>query len=286
MPSLHPTPYPALNGLLRELANGARTILGDNFTGAYLQGSLAIGDFDEHSDIDFLIVIEEELTDAQLSALQSLHRRLYGLGGRYPPDCPTPTRILAPDHWETSLEGTYFPRQLLKRPGPARVRPWYLDNGSTTLERSDHDDTLVVRWTLRERGITLAGPAPRSLIDPIPDDAMRQEVRATMHLIETLLADSFWNSRFGQPFAVLTFCRMLQTLATGTITSKRAGAVWGREKLDRQWHGLIERAWNARGHGHVSEPADPNEFARTREFIRYAIAESDRLLSALIPPLQ
>jgi hypothetical protein len=51
-----PTAYPELNATLAELVAGATSILGENFCGAYLQGSFAIGDADEHSDVDFLIV--------------------------------------------------------------------------------------------------------------------------------------------------------------------------------------------------------------------------------------
>jgi hypothetical protein len=276
MTAEHPTPYPALNGLLLELVTSVKAILGDTFTGAYLQGSLAIGDFDEHSDIDFLVVIEEELDESQLSALQSMHARIYGLGGRYPPDCPTRTRVLEADHWETSLEGSYFPRRSLKRHDPVGGQQWFLDNGCRSLEWSDHDDTLVVRWTVRERGVILSGPDPKSLIDPIPVDALRHEILATMVIIENSMSEPFWNSGFGQPFAVMTYCRMLHTLATGTIQSKRAGVLWGHETLDRRWAGLIQRAWDSRGIGHVSQPPDAEDFKSTLEFIKYAMDESRR----------
>ncbi|PYN82823.1 MAG: hypothetical protein DMD96_04780 [Candidatus Rokuibacteriota bacterium] len=39
---------------------------------------------------------------------------------------------------------------------------------------------------------------------------------------------------------VLSFCRMLQTLETGRVESKRAGALWALRSLERQWSGLIE----------------------------------------------
>jgi hypothetical protein len=271
---MNPTPYPALNGLLLELVSNAKAILGDKIAGAYLQGSLAIGDFDEHSDIDFLVVIEDQITESELSALQSLHARIHGLSGKYRPDCPVRKGTLAPNHWETSLEGSYFPRDLLNRLDAPGEKQWYLDNGSNILERSDHDNTLVVRWTLREHGITLFGPEPKSLITPIPVHALRCEVVATMHKIEAVISDPYYCSAFGQPFAVLTFCRMLQTLDTGKIHSKLSGVLWGQEKLNRRWSGLIQRAWDTRGQVHVSQPADPAAYQSTLEFIQYAIEES------------
>jgi predicted nucleotidyltransferase len=52
-----PTPYPDVNEVLLTLLDNVRAILGDYFTGMYLYGSLASGDFDpRRSDIDFLVV--------------------------------------------------------------------------------------------------------------------------------------------------------------------------------------------------------------------------------------
>src|SRR6201999_2971249 len=105
-----------------------------------------------------------------------------------------------------NLEGSYVPAAILRRwsaeprdppgetrgpdwgdPGtsgsPARGYPfWYLDHGSKVLVRSEHDNTRVVRWCLREKGITLAGPDPKSLIDPVAPEALKAEVRATLDL--------------------------------------------------------------------------------------------------------
>jgi predicted nucleotidyltransferase len=51
-----PTAFPDLNEVLRELVSSVQAILGENFCGAYLQGSFAVGDADEHSDVDFIVV--------------------------------------------------------------------------------------------------------------------------------------------------------------------------------------------------------------------------------------
>jgi hypothetical protein len=56
-----PTPYPELNSVLQDLVDNVQTVLGVKFVGAYLQGSFAVGDFDLHSDVDFIMVTEEEL---------------------------------------------------------------------------------------------------------------------------------------------------------------------------------------------------------------------------------
>ena len=64
-----PTAYAELNIVLGELVGSAQEILGDHFVGAYLQGSFAVGDYDHHSDVDFIMVLEKALSDDEVHAL-------------------------------------------------------------------------------------------------------------------------------------------------------------------------------------------------------------------------
>ena len=57
-PARRPTPFSDLNAVLAVLVDGVRERLGDNFIGAYLQGSFAVGDADQHSDCDFIVVLD------------------------------------------------------------------------------------------------------------------------------------------------------------------------------------------------------------------------------------
>ena len=123
--------------------------------------SLALRDADQHSEVDFIVVTEGEVTSKQQAELQALHKTLYAL--------QTP--------WAQHLEGSYVPRQVLRRPDAVRRPLLYLDNGATQFALDNHDNTTVVRWSLRERGVVLAGPPPRELIDPISADALRDDVR-------------------------------------------------------------------------------------------------------------
>ena len=242
-----PTPYPELNAVLQELVESIESILGENFTGAYLQGSFAVGDFDLHSDVDFTIAIHQPLSADQVQALQDMHGRIFDL------DCG----------WAQHLEGSYFPVQVLRRPPVRGEQLWYLDNGSRELVRSEHCNTLVVRWQVREHGITLAGPSPATLIDPVPSDALRREIHAVIHdWGEEILADpARYNNRFYQGFIVLSYCRMLHSLHTGEVRSKRGGAGVGESHLDPAWAGLIDRAWDTRPNPEISvkQPADPED---------------------------
>ena len=79
LPAVEPTPYDDLNEFLAELVQQQQAILGDNFIGVYLQGSFAVGGFDRHSDVDFIAVINEDISDSHLDLLQEMHHRIFHL---------------------------------------------------------------------------------------------------------------------------------------------------------------------------------------------------------------
>lgn len=265
-----PTHDPELDTVLAALVQGVQAALGDTLVGVYLQGSFATGDWDAYSDVDWIVAISRELSNDQVTALQSLHRCLYGL------ESP----------WAQHLEGSYFPTALLRHHDPTHTPLWYLDNGAQELILSDHCNTLVVRWQVREQGIALTGPPPTELIDPVPADALRSEIRETMRDWSAMFLDTPQeiDNRWYQPFVVLSYCRMLHTLAIGSVESKRAGAQWASGALHQRWNGLIRRAWAERPDPEkkTRQPADPDDLQTTLAFVRYAIrqAEQDDLSAA------
>jgi predicted nucleotidyltransferase len=264
-----PTPYPELNAVLRELVESLQAALGDTLVAVCLQGSFAVGDFDRHSDVDWVVAIEEELSATQLRSLQAMHRRLYRLESA----------------WAQHLEGSYFPKDVLRDYTQSGGQLWYLDNGSQSLVRSNHCNTVVVRWVVREKGVALTGPSPATLVDPIPVEVLRREILATIRDWgqEILAKPDPFNNRFYQSFVVLSYCRMLHDLYSGAIGSKRAGAEWAKATLDPSWAGLIDRAWDGRPNPALSirQPADPAEFRSTLEFVKYAIGVSMELAADL-----
>lgn len=279
------TAYPELNLVLEHLLAGAQAALADNFVGAYLQGSFAVGDYTPYSDCDFIVVTHEDLTPGQLAALQALHKEIH--------------RLPAP-YWRNGLEGSYAPAAILRRwsteprdpPGAPRAKDWgdpgmsgapplaypfwYLDHGSDTLVRSEHDNSQVVRWCLREKGVVLAGPDPATLVDPVSPAALKAEVRRTMDLCLAVGLEPMHLVAW-QAFWVGLFCRILHTMETGTVTSKKAAMTWAEAALDPRWSGLIARARALRkGHESAGAPADPGEVEATRAFVAYAVAYADR----------
>src|SRR5882757_5495824 len=116
-----PTPYPELNAVLEILVESVQDILSASFVGAYLQGSFAVGDFDHHSDVDFIVVVKDELSRNQVQALRSMHAHIFGLKST----------------WAQHLEGSYFPKAVLRDTAQRGKKVWYLDHGARSLIASD-----------------------------------------------------------------------------------------------------------------------------------------------------
>jgi hypothetical protein len=256
---MFPTPYPELNHVLETLVPGIQQVLGADFVGAYLQGSFALGGYDQHSDVDFVVVVERDLTSAQVAALQALHGQVFDLDSE----------------WAKHLEGSYFPREVLRPASMRGIELWYLEHGARSLVRSDHCNTLVVRWTLREKGVTLAGPPPATLVEPVSPELLRAEMFETFTSWgQQLLEDPEpYNNRFYQSFIVLSYCRFLHDLHRGYPGSKREGAEWAKAALDPVWSDLIDATWGGRPDParKIKEPADPEAFERTLGFVRHVM---------------
>ena len=161
---MFPTPFSELNQVLSDLVSRIQVILDTNLVGAYLQGSFAVGGFDLHSDVDFIVVINNELSLDHINALQEMHDQIYQLDSK----------------WAQHLEGSYFPKEILRHHSKRGIKLWYLDNGARSLIKSDHCNTILVRWVVREKGVTLTGAAPNTLVDPISNELLRADIYKTI----------------------------------------------------------------------------------------------------------
>jgi hypothetical protein len=222
------TAYPAIDETLVALLSGSRTLLGDDLFGMYLSGSLASGGFDaETSDIDFVVVTRADPRPLQ-AELGALNRRIQA----------------ACSPWAAKLEGSFLPLHAFEDFNPAAAM--FPTIGMGGWYGLDHKgiEHAVQRFTLREHGIVLTGPEPRSFIAPVGPEALQAETLQVLH--------GWWQAQHDDPtrlrrrgyqaYAVLTMCRMLYTLETGGVESKPAAARWARRRVAEPWRGPIDRA--------------------------------------------
>ena len=248
------TQFPELNELLARFLGRVRSALGDDFVGAYLTGSFALGGGDAASDCDFLVVSTDRLTPEQERAVRALHDEILDW----------------PGYWAYNLEGSYAAKADLGTLA-ALGREWlYINRGAREMEWSTHCNTEDVRWVLRERSPALAGTAAREFCCEVPGDVLRDATRPRVeHFLEELSTWATFDVSWTQRYAVAALSRMLYTLEHGEVISKQTALDWAEEVLPDEWQGLIRQVredrlvtWNA--------PPRPGSVEQTLAFAEYA----------------
>jgi hypothetical protein len=253
-----PTKYPEINKLLDLLLNSASQVLGNQLVGMYLYGSLSSGDFDpETSDIDFLVVTTSTLPDKTMADLEAMHHRIWNTDMK----------------WAGKLEGSYIPKREIKKHNPRNGPCATVNEGRFYLD-TPGSDWVIQRLIVREQGVILAGPDPKTLIDPVSAADLRRAVKG--YLYEwwfPMLEDPTWLREHGSEyhaFAILTMCRSLYTLENGTLVSKSDAAHWVQGKLGEDWSRVIDQALIAQkpGSGHYDLYRNALQLIRiTRELV-------------------
>jgi hypothetical protein len=242
--------------MLDTLLPRLQQTLGNNLVGVYLRGSLALGDFiPTTSDIDALAVTEQPIDDAAFAALAALHAEL--------------ATLLHP--FAQRLEMAYVDRINLKRFQPGR-RYATLGQGEG-LGWGEHGANWIIdRWIVREHGIVLFGPDPKSLIAPITRDDLRNAVRARLPDWADWarqVDDPDWRlPRSHKAYVVETMCRALYTLACGGVPSKPQAVVWALATLPEPWRSLVQRSQTWR----TDATYDPAIVSDVRAFVLWAAA--------------
>jgi predicted nucleotidyltransferase len=221
--------------LLGALLAGIQTVLHDNLLGVYLRGSLATGDFDAHtSDIDFLVVTQQQVLDQEFARLATMHAKLAQLPNRY----------------AQQIEGAYLDRVAVQRFRPGVYHPT-IYRGETLVRSEHHANWLLERWVVREQGVVLCGPPPGSLIDPISVWELKMAVRQRLRDWDEWANhpdDPDWLlTQSHQAYVIETMCRALGTLDMGVLLSKRQAVAWAIRHLAEPWRSTVElsQRWHA-----------------------------------------
>jgi hypothetical protein len=235
-------------------------ILSEKLVGFYLYGSLSSGDFDpESSDVDFLIVTTDEPETDVLDSLREMHTSIAVSGLPY----------------ARKVEGSYIPQAALRRydsenaKHPTMGIDWEFGVGQ------HGTNWILERAIVREKGIVVWGPSPKTLIDPVAPDELRTAVCGMLRDFwqDQLTGPDWLRPRDYQAVAILSMCRALYTISEGKVASKPEAAIWAQQALDPHWRGLIDKALVWR---HQHEADDMEEML---EFLRFAVARGLEMCS-------
>ncbi|MEO8608228.1 MAG: aminoglycoside adenylyltransferase domain-containing protein [Chloroflexota bacterium] len=250
---MNPTDNPQINTVLDILLAQMQAILGDKLVGLYLYGSLVTGDFDDTvSDIDLLAALADALDEDEFSALDAMHEKL------------------ALDYPERKdrLEIAYLSLHALQT-FKTQSSPLGIISPGTPFQIIQAGKEWLMNWYMvLTIGVTLFGPKPDTIIDPISQtefvEAIKQHVLAWRTYIQNI------DSRPGQAYAILTMCRGLYTTRNGEQVSKVRAAQWAKNQLP-EWAGLIDNAlqWRLAWRDSNADPALTLD--NTRGFVNMVI---------------
>jgi Aminoglycoside adenylyltransferase, C-terminal domain/Nucleotidyltransferase domain len=235
--------------VVREFRDRLHRELGDELVGLYLYGSLAFGDFDaDRSDVDLIAAVASPVGQRRLAALARLHA---AVARAYP-------------EWDDRIEVAYVPiiglRTFKSRTSTVAI----IEPGEPLRLKRIGRQGMIHYYLVREHGITLLGPSPRTLIDEISAEEFVDAVRAYLARWREPLAAGA--TRAAQRYAVLTMCRGLYSLAHSRPTSKNTAARWA-QKAFPEWAATIERALASPD----GVPAGRAEQQETAEFVAFAL---------------
>ena len=238
-----------------ELVSLLQDHLGAALSGLYLFGSLATGGFvPGKSDVDLLAVLDHDIAEGdELAALADLHA---GFVARYP-------------EWSDRVEVGYVSAAVLATFGGAPAGRIAVVSPGEPLNVKDAGADWVLNWhSICSGGETLAGPSPLEL-GPV----------ATARLTGARSKPSYRRGRrtsrapwvayvpVQQGYVVVTVCRALHLLETGTQATKEDAAAWAARRYP-DWAGFIDSAlrnYRADVHG-------PHE--ETIRFVEDAVSEA------------
>jgi hypothetical protein len=143
------------------------------------------------------------------------------------------------------LEGAYLPKELIRHHDPNGLECPNINEGRFIVSQLG-SDWIIQRHVIREYGVLLEGPDPKTLIDFVSADEIRQSIFGVLQeWWFPMLNDPSWlrdHQRGDRAFAVITMCRALHAIEHGAIVSKPKAIQWARIKFNDPWVQLINRA--------------------------------------------
>ncbi len=251
---MHNTAYPDIDELLSQLLQNLQVVLGKNLVGLYLYGSLVSGDFDyEISDIDLLIATAAEINKAEFAELNQLQNDF----------------VKKHKQWNGRIEIAYLSLLALKTFKTQTSQIAIISPGEPFHYKTAGKDWLMNWYFVRESGVALFGPDPKTIITPVSPAEFKQAV---------VDQSKFWRKwilktkhpRKYQAYAILTMCRALFTFKFGKQVSKKQAAVWV-QKHTPQWSALIKKALLWRQDWRNQQVNNEETFPETVKFVHFMI---------------
>lgn len=215
--------------ILDKIVDKSKQIFGAELTGVYLHGSMAMGCFQpDKSDIDFIIVIKNNITDNQ---------KLMFMNEVVELNKAAPSKGI-----ELSIVKEAYCKEFLY-PTPFELHfsnmhlQWFRDNPTDYIQKMNGTDKdLAAHFKIiKKYGIVLYG----SPIDDVFADVPRN------NYIDSILCDieEAKEEILENPvYIILNLCRVAAFLKHDLVISKKQGGEWALQNLPVKYHTLVSNA--------------------------------------------
>lgn len=204
--------------LLDEFVEFTRYIIGESLTGIYLHGSLAMGCFHpDKSDIDLIVIVEEDVSDEQKMQLMEQIVRLNGQA----PLKGLELSLVKKKYCNPFVYPTPFELHF----SPVHLR-WFREKPQDyTAKMKGMDIDLAAHFSIiRHYGIVLYGEPVEKVFAEVPREDYIDSICAD---VENAREDIVENP----VYMILNLCRVLAYLTEGLYLSKETGGKWALQKL-------------------------------------------------------
>lgn len=219
-----------IQSLLNKLVQYSCNVFKDKLVGIYLHGSLAMGCFNPvKSDIDILIVIDDEITNMEkknfMDFIIQLNDKLPSKG--------IELSIVKREYCKNFIYPTpyelHFSNMYLR---------WYRDNPIEYIEKmKGTDKDLAAHFVVtKKRGIILYGKDIEDVFGDVPHEAYFDSIKNDIVDSENQVIDN-------PTYVILNLCRVLAYVKDGLVLSKKEGGEWAIKNISNdKYVGLIKDA--------------------------------------------
>jgi hypothetical protein len=195
----------------RAFRNGLKEILGGNLYGIYIYGATVFPETRYTGDIDFHVILNGALTDAERDEINKLHE---SLARDFPP-------------LGKEMDGYYILLEDAKRKSPPRSQRW---------KRATDNAWALHREHIRAgRCVVLEGPDPTQLYAATSWSELAEALWSELEYVKRHLEEY-------PAYCVLNLCRLIYSFRIrDVVISKTAAGDWAEETYP-QWSELIQIA--------------------------------------------
>ena len=227
--------------LLDSFTKMCREILKSSLTGIYLHGSLAMGCFHpDKSDIDIIVVIEENITDEQKL---SFMKNVVKLNEKAPAKGLEVSIVIRnfckPFVYPTPYELHFSPAHL----------SGFIENPDAYIKNMNgRDKDLAAHFTIIKRyGIVLCGEAVAQVFGEVSKEDYLDSLWHDIQNAKKEIAED-------PLYVILNVCRVSAFIRDGLCLSKEKGGKWGLDHLSEVYRPLIADALECYGSDRIMRP--------------------------------